>query len=508
MAFRRRWIFMPLVAVLWLVVAVVAAEVVLAARWHFAVKNNRYIRATPFEGFCPDLDANLNPLPSKDGLQELPPPANPPPQPHFGDFFFALNEQDRADCARVRETVIAVYRPDGTLVQTYGEPSRVEGLPEWIDFAAAAPKMPHAAKALAAVKKWAESGQNSCEGMDIALPHRALRLELCGYPVDNAVVATFQDITGGFTLTEEQNRMNPGMATRWIVPFFEYKRNINLGERWSSNNMGFRDRDVVMPKPAGTFRICCIGGSTTEEGRVNEVTYPQLLENILNAHFQNNPPIDVVNCGVVGLDSTGERKRCIEVAALQPDLVLEYNAVNDICHTLLPWWREAVSTPRKLLRTSFLVRTIAPGLSLPAPDLQDACLREKPIANLQVMADIFAARGIRFAVCSFAAPAWEQMRPEERVYFQWDFAKNWQGFYFGFPVYERLVARYNELVRGFCEAGHAEYVPVAENMQAGTILFGDICHLRPKGIQKKAETIADYLKPRIAGWRTKEKVGS
>lgn len=508
MALRRRWLFISVVGILWLVVAVIAAEVLLAARWNHAVKNNRYIRATPFEGFCPDLDDNLNPLPSKDGLQELPPPANPPAQTHFGDFFISLNEQDRADCAQVREAVIAVYRPDGTLVQTYGEPTRIEGLPEWIDFAAAAPKAPHAATAMAQIRKWAESAQNSCEGMDITPPHRSLRLELCGYPVDNAVVATFQDVTGGFTLTEEQNRMNPGMATRWLVPFFEYKRNINLGPRWSSNNMGFRDRDVVMPKPANMFRICCVGGSTTEEGRVTDVTYPQLLEDLLNAHFNGNPPIDVVNCGVVGLDSTGERKRCIEFAALQPDLIIEYNAVNDICHTLLPWWRDAVSTSRKLLRTSRVVRSIAPGLSLPAPDLQEACIREKPLANLQVMAGIFAKRGIRFGICSFAAPAWDQMRPEEQVYFQWDFAKNWQGYYFSFPVYERLVARYNELVRAFCETNGVEYIPVAENMRAGTVLFGDICHLRPKGIQKKAAAIAEYLIPRIAQWRITEGTGS
>ena len=106
------------------------------------------------------------------------------------------------------------------------------------------------------------------------------------------------------------------------------------------------------------------------------------------------------------------------------------------------------------------------------------------------------------AVCSFAAPAYGRLRVEEREYFDWDFKTNWQGYYFALADYCALVDTYNQLVKKFCEEEHILYLPVAEELIGGAELFGDICHLRPKGIQRKAEIIRrnlePYLRSRIA----------
>ncbi|HOT49734.1 MAG TPA: hypothetical protein PLI07_02075 [Candidatus Hydrogenedentes bacterium] len=41
-----------------------------------------------------------------------------------------------------------------------------------------------------------------------------------------------------------------------------------------TNSAGFRDDEIVLPKPPGIYRILCIGGSTTFERVRNDLTYP------------------------------------------------------------------------------------------------------------------------------------------------------------------------------------------------------------------------------------------
>jgi len=49
---------------------------------------------------------------------------------------------------------------------------------------------------------------------------------------------------------------------------------------------------MTVPKPAGVFRIACVGGSTTVEGPHNELTYPNYLERMLGARFPLAPAAD------------------------------------------------------------------------------------------------------------------------------------------------------------------------------------------------------------------------
>jgi len=102
-----------------------------------------------------------------------------------------------------------------------------------------------------------------------------------------------------------------------------------------TNNVGLRDDFVTLPKSGNVFRILCIGGSTTVKGWTNATTYPNLLEKQLQKTFANQY-IEVINCGVSGLDSYGELKKVREYLDLNPDLIIEYNAVNDICWRYIP----------------------------------------------------------------------------------------------------------------------------------------------------------------------------
>ena len=61
------------------------------------------------------------------------------------------------------------------------------------------------------------------------------------------------------------------------------------------NSLGFRSDEIVQPKPAGEFRVVCLGGSTTYSTGVKnyKMSYPNLLEKELHRRgFQN---VNVIN---------------------------------------------------------------------------------------------------------------------------------------------------------------------------------------------------------------------
>ncbi len=103
------------------------------------------------------------------------------------------------------------------------------------------------------------------------------------------------------------------------------------------NSLGYRGDEIVMPKPPGEFRIVCMGGSTTYTSGVGDykLSYPELLEREILQHGYDN--VNVINAGVPGWTSW----ECLinfelRVLDLQPDMIIFYEAINDI-HTRLVW---------------------------------------------------------------------------------------------------------------------------------------------------------------------------
>jgi len=95
-----------------------------------------------------------------------------------------------------------------------------------------------------------------------------------------------------------------------------------------------------MPKPAGQFRIVCLGGSTTYTSDVKDYrdSYPYLLEKYLKAQGYND--VTVVNAGA-GSWSSWESLINFQfrVLDLDPDLIIVYHGINDILRPI------AVTTP-------------------------------------------------------------------------------------------------------------------------------------------------------------------
>jgi hypothetical protein len=98
------------------------------------------------------------------------------------------------------------------------------------------------------------------------------------------------------------------------------------------NSRGFRGAEIEEPKPAGRIRLAFLGASTTFCAEVTglETTWPHLVVEGLRA-AEPALEFDYVNAGVGGFTTT-ESLANLEhrVAPFQPDVVLYYEATNDL----------------------------------------------------------------------------------------------------------------------------------------------------------------------------------
>jgi lysophospholipase L1-like esterase len=111
-----------------------------------------------------------------------------------------------------------------------------------------------------------------------------------------------------------------------FYPAPNYRKGLN-----THNSLGYRDDEMVIPKPKGIFRIVCMGGSTTYSTGVedNKMSYPALLEKELNDRGYTNA--EVINAGV-GAWSSYESLINLEfrILDLEPDVIIIYHAINDL----------------------------------------------------------------------------------------------------------------------------------------------------------------------------------
>jgi hypothetical protein len=106
----------------------------------------------------------------------------------------------------------------------------------------------------------------------------------------------------------------------------------------SHNALGFRGPEIITPKPEGTYRIVCLGGSSTYgHGPSSDAkTWPARLE----AHLRADRPhlnIEVINAGCRGYSSFESLTNyAFRVSDLEPDHVVVYHTVNDMRCALYP----------------------------------------------------------------------------------------------------------------------------------------------------------------------------
>lgn len=493
---------------LWLFAAGVLLEgVAVAGRVAVASLNRHIIAAKAWPEYWAEVDlTDDGKLLLREGFQRflnecIPPDVPDTPIETVGVVFSRYSEEDRLLFAELQGEVMAVCDAEGGVVAAYADPAAAEGfglnpaaLPGRGIAGLGAPRGIPGAGELPA-RALATGTPESLEG---TLNGRLTRLSCFPMPAapegGARVLCVWRDVSQPSLTEVVSTQMDAGDASEWRIPLLEYKRNYRDREgKWYTNNLGFWDDDVVLPKPEGVFRIVCVGGSTTEEGAVKDLSYPNLLEKKLNGHFGGIPRFEVVNAGVVGMDSRGERRRMLDFLAMDPDLIIEYNFINDLCHWIMPRLTEEGGWRLRILGRSRFVNQLLNRLLWPDDAEFARILDGTRMANLRMMVKAARAKGVPVAFASFAAPDPDRLRREERDYLEWQIRTFWQGHYYGYRTYYRLVQLYNRMLRDYCAAESLLYLPVGEKYTGDTRDFSDVCHMRPKGIEKKAELFFQEL---------------
>ncbi|MCC7338256.1 MAG: tetratricopeptide repeat protein [Pirellulaceae bacterium] len=151
----------------------------------------------------------------------------------------------------------------------------------------------------------------------------------------------------------------------------------------------FRPATFALHKPADTFRVFALGGSTTQgEPYSTETAFPQWLQLDLQAAVPDRQ-VEVINCG--GLSYASYRVLAIlrEVLRYDPDLIIVYSGHNEYLErrTYAPYHSSSLFN-RSLswlagLRTVQLARNLA-GQSAQRPDPQEPSGSQAAILQAEV----------------------------------------------------------------------------------------------------------------------------
>lgn len=498
-----RFAYRAVVSLIWVVLAAVCLETWEIARSfladrayakYFDSQNAKVYGMAPAEDVAAVI-AEWRDVPAA----HVPPP--PPPVPSEEQTqrraqYAAISTENRNTIATLGGYFEAHFAPDGTLLESWGEP--FAGL----DLFKYQRRLPGCSGLWAQMLREAQETPETRRyafSVPVGIPNF---YDATVTPIRNAdghlekTIVRIQDITASKSLAERNGGAVPDENSDWEVTFFSHKKNWSQpGGMISTNNMGFRDEDVVLPKPAGVVRIVCIGGSTTEEGNNNEQTYPNMVERLLRARFGTDK-IEVVNCGICGMNSFLMRKRIDDYLTLEPDLILYYGPVNDITHVYFSVWLEQMSPTMKcLLHSKFLKRWLNRRV-LPSDDEITEFLNNTTYRNLRAMAYAAREKGVPVAIASFAYPTFGRFNLFAGNFYDVNLRVVWdsKGLVY-FKTYRAIMELHNRLVKDLCRQQDMLYLPLAEQFIAGPDHFFDICHMTPKGMAEKSRILAECLAP-------------
>jgi hypothetical protein len=190
--------------------------------------------------------------------------------------------------------------------------------------------------------------------------------------------------------------------------------------------------------------------------------------------------VEVLNLGINGTASDHWLSRLDELYGLEPDVVVQYEFVNDFFwnHILQldaerPWYRRRNAS----LLVAWLVPVPAEAFDPYFPDT---------VRNLRAMARAASERGAAHVAATFAGPDAERASPEFRNYLDW-ITERWGASVRlrSFAEYDAARRRFNDLLRQVAPRRELRLAPVAEEL-TDPALFVDLCHLTQPGIEQMA----------------------
>jgi lysophospholipase L1-like esterase len=271
------------------------------------------------------------------------------------------------------------------------------------------------------------------------------------------------------------------------------------GVTWQVNKQGFRGDPVPVPKPEGIRRLLFIGSSITFGwGVPAEDAFPVVIKDLLDRNFSGRS-FDCVNAGVPGYSSYQGRVYLRRLLPeYEPDIVVAEFGINDgtlaTARQDKDWHPSLTGTIRKWLRTTGWRRLIvrlfgldgeAETLEMKPQDYETAAQNFYRVSltgeetrvspsdfkeNLEAMAEMCRRRG---AVFGYFVPSLFNEFGKERLIPAVDLATE-----NAIPVHQALSAYSRAELKTL-------FLPYDEG------------HFSAKGHQVVAQSIVDYLKPRM-----------
>lgn len=301
-----------------------------------------------------------------------------------------------------------------------------------------------------------------------------------------------------------------------LRPSSHYRDGDTSGE---INSLGFRGPERGVSKAPGTFRVICVGGSTTFGAgiRGDDRTYPAFLERRLEEMWPKRR-VEVWNAGVPGY-TTAENTIYLSLRIIDfgPDLIVLYEGYNDFKPNRYPdfrsdyaHWRDRERIPRRSplegLRLYAKLHDLAQRwLADPEAEVRDPASGERlrrhdrvgeaGLAaferNLRSMVAVARAAGAEVALVTNAHPCTAENLERRSDLFAYlpRYQPN-----LTFAGVQDAFRRYNEVIRKVARAEGAVLADAEVEIPPDPALFVDHVHFNARGAEIFAGVVAEAIR--------------
>lgn len=347
--------------------------------------------------------------------------------------------------------------------------------------------------------------------------------------------------------TWDRSDDHPYLRTDW-VPGFQRSYVIEgiAGQKGTMeikiNDFGFRSSSMkTAKKPAGTYRIFFLGGSTTEELYLpEEKTFPFLVEKKLSEAFPDRR-FEAVNGGISGYLAADILALLIyKVMYYEPDLVVVMSGINDLRYGTVPTYdpirrpnyRKALYSPgydegalaliaRLLKRSHFLTlikwrlvnRLFPPDAEryktkleefdtwrrgrqeVPFTQIDESKGLDDFLKYLKEIIFVTRGHGVRLILMTEPSIYQENLAPEidEKLWMGWLGAASSLKINLSPEFLFREMNRFNDAVRKLSQEYGVELIDLEQEIPKTLEYFFDDVHFTPQGARRAGEAIMAYL---------------
>ncbi|MCC6932761.1 MAG: hypothetical protein IT292_05860 [Deltaproteobacteria bacterium] len=332
-----------------------------------------------------------------------------------------------------------------------------------------------------------------------------------------------------YTLTLKENFFSTPenqldkLRTKKILPFRIFGTNHYDDAPFPTVIKDRYHRSFLYNKPTNTFRIVCLGGSTTENKNNYEqssIHYPLILEHLLQAKYPNKN-IEVINAGFAAYSSAHLLTLlAFDVVYWQADMAIISENINDLTTAYWPNYRtdysnkygskfyaapdyqELFSPLNVLFQYSRFYWFLKKRLPLSMPEKlsiasSSQTYSEAPLAigqrtftnNLQTLVHISQDAGIKVLFAS--QPISSQ---EDRFYVAQN-AKPYHDtiLYPPYPMFLKHHEFYNHILEQVAAKNKTYYLDQALLFSNHENYFADVVHYTDEGVHALANNYANYI---------------